>query len=153
MNATHLAAFSELLAEGAEPLLIRGALHVRGSPSAHAKALLEAHGEDVIELLQELGAGSITRQGLARELAPGFSWPGTLDRVPEYPGPQAFVLGVEMRHCRDCVRFSADTCGRYSYVPGHGDGADFVPPQASSAFTGRLNRRGVRCIAFVPKEA
>jgi hypothetical protein len=113
---------------------VRGKIYASGPVTERARALLEAHGEAIGALLLALKDRRTTRQALAQALAPGFSWPGTLDRVPAWPGPEAFVLGVELRRCTACMRYEARRCTRFD------------------ADTARANPRGSRCLAFVSRK-
>jgi len=134
--------FAELLAEGVEPKVIGRRVYYRRKLTDKARSILEEHGDTIAATVRAIAAGKTTYLELSQRLAPGFQWPGTLDHVPVFPGRLPFALGVEWRHCATCMRLEPQVresgwtvmmCTRYD------------------APTARLNPKGCRCIAYVPR--
>jgi hypothetical protein len=148
-----IALYAELLLEGVEIKLIRGEIFTRGELTPRASELLERHGKAFANVLKAIDAGRMTRQGLVRDLGVPFQWPGTLEHVPKWPGRFAFVLGAEIRHCRDCVRLVHGRCSHYIVRPKTADEEiDWHKRPDIGSPTAKLNPHGVRCLAFVPKD-
>jgi hypothetical protein len=115
-DAAHLAA---LLWEGAEPVLLNGALFLQGRVTPKAQEIFNAHGPQIIRLTRALESGNVNRQAIARKLSgiQTWTWPAARDAPALWPGREAFLIGVAAIRCVDCRRWTGWECTRYGRLP------------------------------------